>query len=96
MCDDLYSTRMATRKIKATVTPEVSAYMAAISGRGKGGTARAKALSKTRRSEIAKKAAAARMITLTPERRSEIAKKAVAAREAKRAAATPAKRKKTK
>ncbi len=36
---------------------------------------------------------AARMAKLTPERRSEIAKKAVAAREAKRAAAAPAKKK---
>ena len=75
---------MATKKPKAKLTPEVSAYMAAISGRGKGGTARAKSLSKARRSEIAQKAAAARMTALTPERRSEIAKKAVAAREAKR------------
>lgn len=86
---------MATRR-KVEVTPEISAYMAAISGRGKGGTARAKALSKTRRSEIAKKAAAARMTALTPERRSEIAKKAVAAREAKRATIAAAKRKKAK
>ena len=66
--------------------------MAAISGRGKGGTARAKALSKARRSAIAKKAAAARMTALTPERRSEIATNAVAAREAKRAVAVGPKR----
>ena len=78
---------MATRKPKAKLTPEVAAYMAAISGRGKGGTARAKALSKARRSEIAKNVATVRMTSLTPERRSEIAKKAVAAREAKRATA---------
>jgi len=43
-----------------------------------------------------KLSSAARMEKLTPERRSEIAKKAVAAREAKRAAAAPAKRKKAK
>jgi hypothetical protein len=72
----------AKRKIK--LTPEISAYMAAISGRGKGGRARAEALSPARRRAIAKKAAAARMTKLTPEQRSEIARKAVAAREAKR------------
>jgi len=86
---------MATTKPKAKVTPEVSAYMAAISGRGKGGTARAKALSKARRSEIAKNAAAARMTALTPERRSEIARNAVAAREAKRAATLGKKKRKS-
>jgi hypothetical protein len=46
--------------IKKRVPPEVSAYMAAISGRGKGGKARAANLSKKELSEIAKKAAAAR------------------------------------
>jgi hypothetical protein len=38
----------------------------------------------------------ARMLKLTPEQRSEIAKKAVAAREAKRAAAVSARKKKAK
>jgi len=38
----------------------VSAYMAKISGKGKGGEARAKSLSPERLSEIASKAAAAR------------------------------------
>jgi hypothetical protein len=58
--------------------------MSRISGRGKGGRARAKALTKAERRAIARKAAAARMKKLTPEQRSQIARKAVAAREAKR------------
>ena len=45
---------------KQKLSPIVSAYMAQISGRGKGGKARAKNLSPERLSEIAKKAAAAR------------------------------------
>lgn len=49
-----------------------------------GGQARAKALSKAERSEIARKAAKARARKLTPAERSRIAKQAVAAREAKR------------
>ena len=49
-----------------------------------GGKARAKALSKSERSAIARKAAKARAQKLTPAQRSRIAKQAVAAREAKR------------
>ena len=45
---------------KQKVSPIVSAYMAQISGKGKGGKARAKSLSPERLSEIARKAAAAR------------------------------------
>ena len=47
-------------KKRKKVPPAVSAYMAQISGKGKGGRARAKSLSPERLSEIAKKAAAAR------------------------------------
>jgi hypothetical protein len=47
-------------KKRKKVPPVVSAYMAQISGKGKGGRARAKNLSPERLSEIAKKAAAAR------------------------------------
>lgn len=50
----------------------------------KGGKARAKALTKTRRSEIAASGAAARMKALTKAERSEIAKKAAAKRWAKK------------
>jgi len=45
---------------KRKVPPAISAYMAQISGKGKGGRARAEKLSPERLSEIAKKAAAAR------------------------------------
>jgi hypothetical protein len=47
-------------KRKAKVPKEVSAYMAKISGKGKGGRARAENLTPDERSQIAKKAAAAR------------------------------------
>ncbi|MGC2109395.1 MAG: hypothetical protein WA655_07750 [Candidatus Korobacteraceae bacterium] len=49
-----------------------------------GGTARAAALSKAERTEIARKAGKARAASLSPAERSQIAQKAVAAREAKR------------
>lgn len=49
----------------------------------KGGRARAKALTKKRRSEIASEGAAARMKALTKAERSEIAKKAAQKRWAK-------------
>jgi hypothetical protein len=45
---------------KKKLHPAVSAYMAEISGKGKGGAARAKSLTAEQRSAIAKKAAAAR------------------------------------
>lgn len=48
------------RAKRATVSKEVSEYMASISGRGKGGDARAKVLSALRRKEISKLAARAR------------------------------------
>jgi hypothetical protein len=51
---------MEPKKRKRKVSAEISAYMAAISGRGKGGTARAEKLTPEQRSEIAKKAVAAR------------------------------------
>jgi hypothetical protein len=51
---------MAPRNKDPKVTPEISAYMAAISGKGKGGRARAEALSAKKRKQIAQKAAAAR------------------------------------
>jgi hypothetical protein len=47
-------------KKREKVSTAVSAYMAKISGKGKGGKARAKSLSPERLSEIAKKAATAR------------------------------------
>jgi general stress protein YciG len=50
-----------------------------------GGKARAKALSRSKLSEIGKKGARARLKKLTAAERSEIARKAVGAREAKRA-----------
>ena len=49
-----------------------------------GGRARAKALSRSKLSEIGKKGAQARQKKLTAAQRSEIARKAVAARELKR------------
>jgi hypothetical protein len=48
------------KRTKRKVPQAVSAYMAEISGKAKGGKARAKSLSPERMSEIAKKAAAAR------------------------------------
>jgi hypothetical protein len=48
------------KRTKPKVPAVVSAYMAQISGKGKGGKARAANLSPERRSAIAKKAAAAR------------------------------------
>jgi hypothetical protein len=51
---------MDTQKRKRKIPPEVSAYMASISGREKGGKARALKLTPEQRSEIAKKAVAAR------------------------------------
>ncbi len=53
-------------------------------GGAKGGPARAKALTKKRRSEIAASGAAARVKSLTKAERSEIAKKAAAKRWAKK------------
>jgi len=52
---------MATEKPrKRRVSAEISEYMAAISGRGAGGRARAEKLSSQQRKEIAQKAASAR------------------------------------
>jgi len=51
---------MKPKEKQRDIPAVVSEYMAAISGRGKGGKARATKLTPERRSEIAKKAVAAR------------------------------------